>query len=244
MKLSHITFAGVDIATNIRTVKMLKEQFPFAQFAICTSFECNKNIFANPRFIASIPAKADFDFFLEINGKAAECIQKGDWTKIDLLTESSRLLNKIKLNIANNKFIAEAPKNIPAWIKEITIQENYIYNTWRYRVFLEQCKPNNKINLFIENIDFKANYEKVLTLNNTIKFKKLPKIGFNTDFDTITVAQTLYELLNINQNIEFWLEVRNAVRTDEWMDLYKVQKTLLLCEAIILDHEKKTNKTK
>lgn len=37
---------------------------------------------------------------------------------------------------------------------------------------------------------------------------------------------------------DFWIDMETGVRTDDWLDLDKVEKVLKICDPIIKEHEK------
>lgn len=230
MKLSHITFAGLDESTNIRELHKIQQQYPIAQFALCVSFNYmyNCNWYASPYFIDSIPGKSDLNLQLQIYGKAADCILRNCWTKLDYLTNwNAQYFKHVQLKIADQMPWFKCPEYIPENIKELTIQQKNFKNLVKYHQIKMQCPSSERVDVFLEEANFEADYKSFVNL------KGLPKIGYNVDLEEIKIAEALNTLLDNPQKTEFWIEIKNAVRTDGWFDLAKVERILYLCQGVI-----------
>ena len=165
---------------------------------------------------------------MQIYGKAADCILRNCWTKLDYLTNwNAQYFKHVQLKIADQMLWFKCPEYIPENIKELTIQQQNFKTLIKNQPIKLQCPSPEIVDIFLEEANYETDYM------SFIQMKGLSKIGYNVDLGAVETAEALNTPLYNPQKAQFWIEIKNAVRTDGWFDLAKVERILYLCQGVI-----------
>lgn len=244
-RLKHITFTGVDERTDIARLQELQKRFPMAEFGVLASYHWSKNgnRYPSPEFIPRLRGKG-LRLSLHICGEAAHDAAMGrrlkinnehrdGWDKIDKLTRDSLdIFKRVQLNVSNR------PDNPDfCWISPIIGQELIIQQKsaddvglWSstYEHWTERPYPHrDPISVLLDASGGRG-------LDTGIKI--LPtdgKVGYAGGFNPDNVAEKMSFLLENVTTGEFWIDMENGVRTDDWFDLDKVEKVLEICATVV-----------
>lgn len=234
MKLKHITFAGLDETVNLRKLVALQKRFPIAEFGVSTSFY--KPNFPNPSYDTIFPdyrfierlARKGLNLNLQVWGKATECILMGDWSILDYFTNYNLdSFQRVQLNIAHRTSILDVPARIPNEKLELIIQQESVVECAKFAQIKELCQDGNRVTMMIDDS---------IHIGHTFTCevaKNLPKVGYTGAIDSTNILFVLVNLLQFKQDTEFWIEITDGVRSNDWFDLNKVEEILVKCQPVI-----------
>ena len=233
MKLTNITFTGIDMSIDIKRLFKIQQKYPIAEFGVLVSFNSASNGNRYPDMDLF-----DSTFWHEINlsmhvcGKAADCILQGQWWKAALLAkDNEHKFRRMQLNIANRTPNLAAPINLPYYIKELIIQQKDINKFGQYSQILSNAEDKNKISVLIDPSGGTGKYQPIKIPEGIKKF------GCAGGLNHYNIGNVLEKLLTTPGNQEFWLDMETSVRTNEWFDLDKVEMILEICQDVINKHK-------
>jgi len=241
MKLTSITFTGIDEHTDLEHVEQISQCYPYVEWGVLTSYHWheNGNRYLDPEFMSLLRGRG-LNLSLHICGSAVHDAAVKEWDKIDELTKSNLdIFKRVQLNISGRK---DSPAFcwIPIIIgQELIVQQkgsdnialfNATVKHWRKRPYphrdvisvLLDASGGRGIDTPIEILDTKE------------------KVGYAGGINPDNVADKLTYLFENVHNGEFWIDMESGVRdADDWLDLNKVEQVLKVCDPIIKEHESK-----
>lgn len=229
MKLTQITFTGVDMATDLSRLEEIQKQYPFAEFGVLTSFNSaiNGNRYPSPLWFDQLNNR-HLNLSLHVCGKAATCLLNNQWYILPILTHyNSTRFKRIQLNVANKTNYFPATKNFPYFVKELIIQQYSKDYMDTYKFLKNNCDDNNKIVMLYDPSDGKG------LLNDFVYFANMVRCGYTGGLNESNIAEVLTRFLQIKNNQTFWLDLESGTITDLWFDLDKVENILSICKPII-----------
>lgn len=239
-KLKHITFTGVDEKTDISRLQEIHKRFPIAEFGVLSSYHWseNGNRYPSPEFISRLRGKG-LRLSLHLCGKAAHDAAMGQrdpknsWDKIDkFLLDSLDIFKRVQLNLSTH------PDNpdfcwIPLIIgQELIVQQKDADNVRLWSSTFEHW--NERPYPHRDTISVLLDASGGRGLDTGIKI--LPtdgKVGYAGGINPNNVEEKLRFLLENVKTGEFWIDIENGVRTDDWFDLDKVEKVLEIYTAVV-----------
>lgn len=229
MKLTQITFTGVDMATDLSRLREIQKQYPFAEFGVLASFNSavNGNRYPNPLWFDQL-SKWPLNLALHVCGTAATCLLNNQWYLLDTLTNYNQVrFKRIQLNVAKKKYYFPATKKIPCFVKELIIQQSSEDNMDTYKYLKDTCYDRKNIAMLYDPSGGKGLLSDFNYLNN------MDRCGYAGGLNESNIAEVLTKFLQIKNNQTFWLDLESGARTDDWFDLNKVENILSICKQII-----------
>ena len=100
MKLTKVTFTGIDEKTNLERLSKLQKEYPFAEFGILVSYDWkeNGNRFPDPRILGNLE-KYGFNLSAHFCGQAAVDVVMKRFKAVEILNGKLRLFNRCQLNL-------------------------------------------------------------------------------------------------------------------------------------------------
>lgn len=227
MKLSHITFTGIDERTDVKRLKQIQKKFPFVEFGVLLSYKWheNGNRFLNP-IILSILKGQGLNLSAHFCGRAAIDVAVGNMFKIkSLLGNNSRIFKRCQLNIKADRYLAELRhlKPIP-YIDEVIIQMHTIELCQQ---FLNGQRPRFESYLIDGSCGCGIETPIQIITSSGIHIGYAGGIGPNN------VAEILRNLLKYPSEEKFWIDMETSVRNcEDWFDLDKVERVLEIAKSI------------
>ena len=230
LRLKHITFTGVDAKTDISRLEELTEKYPLAEFGVLTSYHWdeNGNRFLDPELIERLERR-NLNLSLHVCGRAAHDAAIGNWEKVDALVKDMlHIFDRVQLNIAtqrNNPEYVHVPLVIG---QEVIIQTKSVNDTSLFHNTLNKWHyPSYKWSMLLDASGGKG-------IDTEIEIFKSPnKIGYAGGINPDNVADKLRFLLKNVSMGEFWIDMESGVRTEDWLDLDKVEKILKSCQKVL-----------
>lgn len=228
--LQHITFTGIDQYTDIARLRELQKRFPLAEFGVLLSTDWTKNgtRFPNPAILKEL-AGQDLHLSAHLCGDAAEWALDGHWPWIDNIIfggdEIRKAFSRIQLNVSTRKNL---PERLAATLPhtEIIIQQ----------------KDADHAGLFLRSAECMADVSVLLDASGgrgvECPFEVRPemiafKVGYAGGLGPDNAASKLAELLRNPDIGRFWIDMESRVRTDDRLDLDKVEAVLKECYKIL-----------
>ena len=227
MKLTKVTFTGVDERTDLSRLAALQENYPFAEFGVLLSYDWQEN---GNRFPAPVFLNTLKDLRLKLSahfcGLLAVDIARGKLFKMsELLNGCQKIFRRCQLNLKAGEMITELRKLQPIpFMREIIIQ---MHSPEMCRRFLCGDRPKNA--------SFLLDASGGNGIDTPIDIVTAPgvHIGYAGGIGPDNVAEKLRTLLAYPSDESFWVDMETRVRTDDWLDLDKVEQVLKTCEGLV-----------
>jgi hypothetical protein len=240
-RLKHITFTGIDEKTDIKDLCEIQKEFKFAEFGVLTSYHWNENgnRYLNPDLIHKLRGRR-LNLSLHVCGSAAHDAAIGKWDKIDnLIDDGLDIFKRVQINIANRN---DNPQFcwIPIVIgQELIIQQSGVNDLSIYDATVDHWtkRPYPHRDIISVLIDASGG-RGIDTPMDGIPVRN--KVGYAGGINPDNVGDKLSFLLEHYYLTDFWIDMESGVRTDDWFDIDKVEKVLLMAREIISG----TNKNK
>jgi len=233
-KLQHITFTGVDSLTNLARLAQITDQYPLAEFGILASYTWAENgqRFLSPaaiKQVAHLPLSLNLS--LHLCGKAAIDAAKGHWEEIDKLTGGSLdCFDRFQLNISTRKDTPKVCQTPPYDDQEVIIQQRNAEETQLFQETCEHWGCTHGHNYFSTLLDASGGHG----IDTPISVLKGDyKVGYAGGINPDNVADKLSYLLLNGWVGDFWIDMESGVRTNDWLDLNKVERVLEICYNVL-----------
>ena len=223
MKLTKVTFTGIDDRTDVKRLQQLQRRYPFVEFGVLLSYDwnVNGNRFINPVYL-SIFRDRGLNFSAHFCGQSAYDIAIGKREEMEkLLGNNIGMFQRCQLNLDAGKLRYLSP--IP-YIDEIIVQ---MYTAEMCREFLECTRPKS--------VSYLLDASCGAGIDTPIEIVTSPgiNIGYAGGIGPDNVEKKLRKLLDYPSDEKFWIDMETRVRTDDWFDLDKVEQVLKICDAMI-----------
>ena len=226
--LQHITFTGVDARTDILALREIQREYPLAEFGVLASrnWSENGNRFPDPVMLTPMRGLR-LNLSLHLCGKAAHDAVTGFWNRIEKLVDGNLdIFKRVQLNVSRRQdnpwCLAYAPKG-----REIIIQQKDVRHIELYENSRALDIP---VSVLLDASGGRGVDTPVEVLTNH------GKVGYAGGINPDNVADKLSYLLESDGVGDFWIDMENGVRTDDWFDLNKVVRVLQICREVIDDH--------
>lgn len=235
MRLTNITFTGVDAKTDLKALTEIQREYPIAEFGILTSYHWyeNGNRYPDPRMIWSLTG--GWNLALHVCGAAASDAAIGKWGAIDVhLGGMLDRFRRIQLNIAGRM---DKP--------------NYVRKPWySFQEVIIQMKDYKDIEMYYDSMTHYNSTENFSVLMDPSGGRGIDaplqicpyigKIGYAGGINPENVGDKLRYLFENVEMGSFWIDMESGVRTDDWFDLNKVVRALETCTKVISEYQDKT----
>lgn len=241
MRLKHITFTGIDVKTDVRSLREIQKEFPLAEFGVLASYTWyeNGNRFLAPSGIdglRSASRQTPLNLSLHLCGKAAHDAATGGWNDINELTiDNLHIFKRVQLNLVGRQDNPEY-----CWIpqvigQELIIQQKALHEPTLYQSTVKHWsdKPfphRDTISVLFDPSGGRG-------IESPLKvYPSAEKTGYAGGIGPDNVADKLSFLLSNHTTGDFWIDMESGVRTNDWFDLNKVHAVLRACREVIKEY--------
>ena len=230
MKLTKVTFTGIDLWTDLQRLASISQQYPYAEFGLLMSKDWQENgpRFPNPDIVwklANIWSSQPFHLSLHLCGEFAIAAAKGDYTFLDTMIAPNlfSIFERVQLNL-DSKSMFDVLHRITKTKKEVIVQ---MRTAALCKQFLDGGNPEGMSYL----IDFSGGRG----LDTPVEVVNVPgvHVGYAGGIGPGNVGQKLRGLLTYPFDGEFWIDMETCVRTNDKFDLDKVEQVLKICDHIL-----------
>lgn len=118
MRLTKVTFTGVDERTDVKRLVLLQKKYPFVEFGVLLSYDWqeNGNRFLDPLIISVLRGRV-LNLSAHFCGQAAIDVAVGKKFKMEkLLGNDSRIFRRCQLNLNAERLFSELRRLAPSLI--------------------------------------------------------------------------------------------------------------------------------
>ena len=237
MKLTKVTFTGIDEKTDLNRLVKLQEQYPYAEFGVLLSYDWQVNgcRFPDPQLLKRL-TPLGLNLSAHLCGQAALDVVYGKRFKTEqLLDGCAKIFRRCQLNLKAAGLFSElrSLKPVP-FINEVIIQ---MHTPELCMQFMNGQTP--KFTSYLLDASCGAG------IDTPIQVVVAPgvHIGYAGGIGPENVEEKLCTLLEYDSQECFWIDMETRVRTvdsqGEWFDLDKVEKVLKACKSILASYNQK-----
>lgn len=231
MKLTKVTFTGVDERTDVKRLEQLQKKFPYVEFGVLLSYDWheNGNRFLDP-IILSILRGRGLNLSAHFCGQAAIDVAAGKKFKMEsLLGNNSRIFRRCQLNLKADSYFSELRRLAPIpYIDEVIIQ---MHTPELCQQFLNVQRPRFASYLLDASCGCGTDTPIQIITSPGVH------IGYAGGICPDNVADKLRTLLEYPSDEKFWIDMETRVRTcEDWLDLDKVEEVLEICDYLIKEY--------
>lgn len=227
MILTRVTITGIDEKTNLKSLVKLQEDYPFAEFGILLAYHWQENgqRFPNPTLLSNLEGLG-LNLSAHFCGTSALDIVRGKRFKaMELIQSGQKLFRRCQLNLFAGDYFTELRRLQPIqFFDEIIMQ---MHTPELCERFLQGEHPKNMSYL----LDASGGQG----IDTSIQVLNVPTvhIGYAGGIGPENVEEKLRLLLDSDNKGRFWIDMETRVRTDEWLDLDKVEAVMKTCDVIL-----------
>lgn len=231
MELTKVTITGIDERTDLKRVKELQKRYPFAEFGILLSYDWKENgrRFPDPEILSKFE-KLGLNLSAHFCGQAAIDIAIGKRFKVlEQFSSHIRLFHRCQLNLRADGLFSNLRKLPPIpYIDEVIVQ---MHTPEMCGQFLTGERPRH--------LAFLLDASGGAGIDTPIRILTSPgaHIGYAGGIGPDNVEGKLRTLLDYDSKEKFWIDMETRVRTDEWLDLDKVEQVFRICASVLKEHE-------
>lgn len=237
MKLTYVTFTGVDARTDIDRLIDIQQRYPYAEFGVLMSYEWafNGYRFPDPALCEKLADAELKNLSAHLCGKLALDVAYGHTEKVDAPSFNCfEIFKRCQLNLkANGMFDTLRLVKPFDCLEEVIVQMHWPSLCEDY---LREGHPEGQSYL----LDSSAG----AGIDTPIEIVTSPgvHIGYAGGIGPDNVEKKLRTLLSHPTDDRFWIDMETRVRTvdetGEWLDLDKVERVLEICDPIIKEYSK------
>ena len=230
MKLSKITFTGIDDYTEMKRVESLSKEYPYAEFGLLVSKDWLENgtRFPDPEIIwdlAKMWSNHPVPLSCHLCGSLAKEAAYGDFSNIFSLVpaELFRIFSRFQLNVSPIG-IFDVLHRMSRKDFEVIAQ---MPSAEICRRFLKGGSPAG--------MSYLLDASGGRGIDSPLSILDAPHIhiGYAGGIGPDNVEKKLCTLLSHPSDGTFWLDMESRVRTDDKFDLDKVEEVLRICDKLI-----------
>lgn len=238
MKLTSITFTGIDEHTDLEHVEMISEQYPYVEWGVLLSYHHkeNGNRYPDPHILERLE-------FRHLRLAAHVC---GGMAKDVVAAETHKMYEhlgwnfdmfkrcQINLNVSSRYAEMRSMRPFDRCLDEVIMQ---MANTEALREWLQYTeKPLPHVSYLLDASGGRG----IDTPINIFDDDPNIRVGYAGGMNADNVGGKLQQLLDHRSYAEFWIDMESGVRdADDWLDLDKVEQVLKVCDPLIKEHERK-----
>lgn len=233
MKLTHITFTGIDTKTDLQRVERLNKKYPYAEFGVLISMDWffNGNRFPNPEIFFELE-KYNINLSAHMCGSIARDAVKGNFSGVVLLNPSKKydMFRRYQLNVdAEGKFSDLRNLRLSALsVDEVIIQ---MKRPDCCRHFTESGDIPDKMSFLLDASGGTGKDTPIQIITHPDVH-----IGYAGGIGPDNVESKLKTLLSYPSDDHFWIDMESRIRTNDWLDLDKVERVLDICDPLIREY--------
>ena len=229
MKPTKVTFTGIDERTDVKRLVRLQKKYPFVEFGVLTSYNWDKNgnRYLPPQLIPSLHG-CGLNLSLHLCGSLAHDAAEGCWNRVNHhVCNSLDAFKRVQLNVAqrsdNPIRIASTPNRHTELIIQQTADNTSLYEASAWVC----CGSTGGVSLLLDASGGRG-------IDTPLEvWESTGKIGYAGGFNPDNIAEKLSFLMQNIRKGEFWIDMESGVRSDDWLDLDKVEQVLVICDYLI-----------
>lgn len=230
MTLTHITFTGIDERTDIDRVKKISEQHPYVEWGLLLSYHWweNGNRYPNPKLLERLEHRG-LNLSAHFCGGMARDIAIGETKRMhETINYQFDIFRRCQLNIdASSMYRALRTMRVfDRTLNEVILQMNSRESLESFLHYMEEPTPH--VAYLIDGSGGRG-----IEKNIEIYDKQDIHVGYAGGINPKNVGEKLSQLLEHRSYGRFWIDMESGVRTDDRLDLDKVERVLEICEPII-----------
>lgn len=237
MKLTSITFTGIDERTDFMRLENIAKKYTFAEFGLLVSrnWEENGNRFPDPQIIWDMTGctTPQVRFSCHLCGQLAKTAAHGDFPNAFPPDWSPSMLNifqRVQLNVDAMEMY-DVLHQMPKSSKEIIIQ---MQDAATCCCFMAGGRPDGMSYL----LDASGG-RGIDSPMDIIDWTGI-HVGYAGGIGPENVERKLLTLLLFPSNNSFWIDMESKIRTaDDWLDLDKVEEVCEICEGVMNNYNHK-----
>ena len=234
MKLTRVTFTGIDKWTDLQRLSSLSQKYPYAEFGLLVSKDWKEN---GPRFpdpaiiweIAKCWSHQPIPLSCHLCGQLAMQAAHGDFSFVESLTakELFSIFERIQLNVKADDLL-DVLRRLPDTGKEIIVK---MKSTAICEKFLQGGSPKG--------MSYLLDASGGRGIGTTIEILNAPGIhvGYAGGIGPENIEEKLRFLLDYPTDDEFWIDMETRVRSEDKFDLDKVEQVLIVCDSLIKNYQ-------
>lgn len=227
MKLSKVTITGIDERTDVKRLERLQEKYPFVEWGVLLSSHWNENgnRFPRPRFLEKLQYHG-LQLSAHLCGQIAKDVLHCELGPMfEAIEYNFDIFSRCQLNIRNPKqffYDLRSMRPFDRIIEEVILQMPDVPTLESFIQFVG--KPTPRVAYLIDGsggcgIDTPIDVFADPALH----------IGYAGGINVDNVYDKLKTLLDYPSDSRFWIDMESGVRTDDWLDLDKVEEVLAIC---------------
>ena len=231
MRLTKVTFTGVDERTDVKRLVRLQKKYPYVEFGVLLSYDWqeNGNRFLDPSFLVNFKGKG-LNLSAHFCGQAAIDIAVGKKFNLEkLIGNNLMIFRRCQLNLKADRLFTELRRLAPIpYIDEVIVQ---MHTPELCQRFLNDQRP-----LFAS---YLLDASCGCGIDTPIQIITSPgvHIGYAGGIGSDNVADKLRTLLEYPSDEKFWIDMETRVRTcEDWFDLDKVEEVLEICDSLVKEY--------
>lgn len=238
MKLTSITFTGIDERTDLDRVREISEKYPYVEWGVLLSYHWqeNDNRYPNPALLEKLEY-GRLRLSAHLCGQMARDVADGETRKMyETINWNFDIFRRCQLNTNVSARYKELRSMRPfdRCLDEVIMQ---MTNKEALRSWLRYTeKPLPHVSYLLDESGGRG-------INTPIDiFDDDPniRVGYAGGMNHDNVGDKLRHLLDHRSYADFWIDMESGVRdADDWLDLNKVEQVLKVCDPIIKEHESK-----
>jgi hypothetical protein len=236
MKLTSITFTGIDERTDIDRVREISEKYPYVEWGVLLSYHWqeNGNRYPNPALLEKLEY-GGLRLSAHLCGQMARDVADGETRKMyETINWNFDIFRRCQLNTNVSARYQELRSMRPfdRMLNEVILQMN---GGDSLDSFLRYCeKPLFHVAYLLDASGGRGINTPIRVFDN-----KDIHIGYAGGINPENVGAKLKQLLDFYSYGSFWIDMESGVRTeDDWLDLDKVQQVLDVCAPLIAEHDR------
>ena len=236
MNLTHITFTGIDERTDLDRVERISEQHPYVEWGILLSYHWweNGNRYPNPKILDRLEHRG-LNLSAHFCGGMARDIAAGETQRMyKTINYQFDIFRRCQLNV-NASSMYRALRTMRVFdrtLNEVILQMNSRESLGSFLHYMEEPTPH--VAYLIDGSGGRG-------IDKPIEIYDNPDIhvGYAGGINPENVGAKLSQLLEHRSYGSFWIDMESGVRTDDWLDLDKVERVLEICEPMLTAWYKK-----
>lgn len=235
MKLTSITFTGIDKRTDIDRLQQIQEDYPYVEWGVLLSYNWreNGNRYPDPIILDDLEYKG-LRLSAHLCGGMARDVADGETQKMyETINWNFDIFSRCQLNTNVSARYQELRSMRPfdRNLKEVILQINGPVSLDNWLRYCEKPLPH---------VGYLMDASGGRGIESPIEVFDNPDIhiGYAGGINPDNVKGKLTQLLNHSSYGKFWIDMETGVRTDDWLDLDKVEQVLQICDPIIAMHNR------
>lgn len=236
MKLTSITFTGIDERTDLDRVQSISEKYPYVEWGVLLSYHWqeNGNRYPNPALLERLEHRG-LRLSAHLCGQMARDVADGETRKMyETINWNFDIFRRCQLNTNVSARYRELRSMRPfdRMLDEVILQ-------MAGGTSLDSFLRYTEIPLFHVGYLLDASGGRGIDTPIQVFDNKDIHIGYAGGINPDNVGKKLKQLLDYYSYGSFWIDMESGVRTeDDWLDLDKVQQVLDVCAPLIAEHDR------